>query len=167
MNPITIPGRVVRFLEQHANVAFAGTRSRDLVPYGHRVSGWCVGDGGHTLIALIPQSSTSHLVESLQDNGEMALTVEEFPSHETYQFKGRYLRHRTVQPDDVAIVDRIRERFVRGIRHVYTDAPRQMFSAYIQQPAVAVEFEVHEVFVQTPGPGAGERLAPPAESSAR
>jgi hypothetical protein len=167
MNRITIPGRVVRFLEQHANVAFAGTRSRDLVPYGHRVTGWCIGDGGQTLIALIPQSSAGHLVESLEDNGEVALTVEEFPSHETYQFKGRYLRHRSVRPDDVAVVDRIRERFVRGVRHVYTDAPSQLFSAYIQQPALAVEFEVHEIFVQTPGPGAGQRLVPPAESSAR
>jgi hypothetical protein len=72
-----------------------------------------------------------------------------------------------VQPGDAAVVDRIRERFVKGVRHVYTDAPQQMFDAYIQSPAVAVEFEVQEIFVQTPGPGAGERLAPPAESSAR
>jgi hypothetical protein len=119
------------------------------------------------LIALIPQSSAGHLVESLEDNGEVALTVEEFPSHETYQFKGRYIRHRSVQPADVAIVDRIRDRFVRGIRHVYSDAPQQLFNAYIQQPAVAVEFEVQEIFVQTPGPGAGARLVPPAESSTR
>jgi hypothetical protein len=167
MNRIVIPGRVLRFLEQHANVAFAGTRSRDLVPYGHRVTGWSVGDGGQTLIALIPETSTSHLVESLEDNAEVALTVEEFPSHETYQFKGRYLRHRSVRPEDVAVVDRIRERFVRGVRHVYTDAPQQLFSAYIQHPAVAVEFEIHEIFVQTPGPGAGQRLVPPAEASAR
>jgi hypothetical protein len=167
MNAIRMPGRVLRFLEQHANLAFAGTRSPDLVPYGHRVSGWVVGDGGQTLIALIPESSTPYLVESLENNGELALTVEEFPSHETYQFKGRYLRHRSARPEDAAVVDRIRERFVKGVRHVYTDAPPQMFHAYIQQPAVAVEFEVHEIFVQTPGPGAGERLAPPAESDAR
>ena len=167
MNAIRIPGRVLRFLEQYANLAFAGTRSRELVPYGHRVSGWVVGDGGQTLVALIPESSTSHLLESLQDNGELALTVEEFPSHETYQFKGRYLRHRQVRPEDVAVVERIRERFVKGVRHVFTDAPPQVFNAYIQLPAVAVEFEVQEIFVQTPGPGAGERLAPPAESSAR
>ena len=37
-----IPGKIVRFLEQHANLAFAGTRDRDRVPYGHRVSGWHV-----------------------------------------------------------------------------------------------------------------------------
>ena len=167
MNAIRIPGRVLRFLEQYANVAFAGTRSRELVPYGHRVSGWVVGDGGQTLVALIPASSTSHLLESLQDNGELALTVEEFPSHETYQFKGRYLRHRGVEPGDAAVVDRIRERFVKGIRHVYSDAPQRLFDAYIQNATIAVEFEVQEIFVQTPGPGAGQRLAPPAESSAR
>ena len=163
MAAISMPGRILRFLEHHANLAFAGTRSRELVPYGHRVCGWFVDGGGQTLVALIPESSTPHLLESLEDNGALALTVEEFPSHETYQFKGRYLRHRPARPEDIAVVDRIRERFVKGVRHVFTDAPLQLFSAYIPRPALAVEFEVHEIFVQTPGPGAGGRLAPPVE----
>ena len=115
---ITIPGRILRFLEQHANLAFAGTRNRELVPYGHRVSGWLVGAGGRTLTALVAEHFTANLVESLQDNGELALTVEEFPSHETYQFKGRYLRHRAVQEEDLEVADRIRERFLKSVRHV-------------------------------------------------
>jgi hypothetical protein len=48
---------------------------------------------------------------------------------------------------------------------VYTDAPEPLLNAYIQPPGLAVEFEVHEVFVQTPGPGAGARLAPPPEQT--
>jgi hypothetical protein len=163
MIAITIPGRILRFLEQHANVAFAGTRDRDLVPYGHRVSGWLVEPGGQSMTAFVSEHSTEKLVESLQDNGEFALTVEEFPSHETYQFKGGYLRHRSVQPADVQVVDRIRDRFLKNVRHIYGDAPEPLLNAFIQAPALAVEFEVREIFVQTPGPGAGARLVPPAE----
>ena len=59
-----------------------------------------VGADGRTLTAIIAEQSTDHLVESLEDNGEFALTVEEFPSHETYQFKGRYRSHRPLQAED-------------------------------------------------------------------
>jgi len=156
-----IPGKIVRFLEQYANVAFA--RTRDRVPAGHRVSGWRVGADHRTVAALVPELFAARLIESLLDNGQLAVTIEEFPSHETYQFKGRYVRHRPVEPDDLVVVDRIRARFVKSLKPVQPDAPDDVLRAYIAPPSLAVEFEVHEVFRQTPGPGAGTRLSPPRE----
>jgi hypothetical protein len=158
-----IPGKIVRFLEQHANIAFAGTRDRDRVPYGHRVSGWHVSADGRTLTALVAERFTVRLVESLEDNGELALTVEEFPSHETYQFKGRYRNHRPLRDEDYAVVSRIRERFVKSMRPLFVDVPEPVLQAFTLKPSLAVEFDVREVFVQTPGPGAGTRLVPPAD----
>jgi hypothetical protein len=154
---------MLRFLEQHANLAFAGTRNHELAPYGHRVSGWSVDAGGRTLTALVAEHFTANLVESLEENGDLALTLEAFPTHETYQFKGRYLLHRAVQPEDLEVVDRIRGRFLKSMRHVYPEAPEGLLNAYIQAPGLAVEFEVQEIYLQTPGPGAGTRLAPPAD----
>lgn len=165
MSAVSLPGRLLRFLEHDANVAFAGTRDRELVPHGHRVSGWFVDEGGRSMVALVPATFTTTLIDSLQDNGEMVLTVGEFPSHETYQFKGRYLRHWPVRPQDVAVVERIRERLLRSARRVSPD-PERLVDTYIQPSAVAVAFEVREVFLQTPGPGAGSRIVPPAESPA-
>lgn len=158
-----IPGKIVRFLEQYANVAFAGTRDRDLVPHGHRVSGWRVSSDHRTITAFVPERFTPRLVESLADNGELAVTIEEFPSHETYQFKGRYLHHRPAQADDFEAVDRIRARFVKSVKPIFSDAPEAVLKAYISRPALAVEFEVREIYLQTPGPGAGTRLIPPRE----
>ena len=159
-----IPGKIIRFLEQYANVAFAGTRDRDRVPYGHRVCGWRVGADQRTMTAYVPEEFRPKLIESLQENGELALTVEEFPSHETYQFKGRYIRDREVLYDDVEIVDRIRKRFVRSLRPLMREAPEEALNAFVSQPSVAVEFEVLEIYLQTPGPGAGSRIIPPVES---
>ena len=154
-----IPGKIVRFLEQYANVAFAGTRDRDLVPYGHRVCGWSVGADQRTMTAFIPEEFRPKLIESLQDNGELAVTVEEFPSHETYQFKGRYMRHRPVRHEDVEIVDRIRRRFVKSLRPLMPHAPEEACETHSSRShALAVEFEVLEVYLQTPGPGAGARI---------
>jgi hypothetical protein len=160
---IVIPGKIVRFLEQYANVAFAGTRDRDLVPYGHRVCGWRVGIDQRTMTILCPAEFHEQLVELLQQNGELAVTVEEFPSHETYQFKGHYLNHRGIQDDDVETVERVRRRFVKSLRPMYPDAPEDVLKAFVSPPSLAVEFEVLEVYLQTPGPGAGTRLVPPME----
>jgi len=160
---VVIPGKIVRFLEQYANLAFAGTRDRDRVPCGHRVSGWRLGPDGSVLTAFVAESFMASLVEDLEDNGQFALTVEEFPSHETYQFKGRYRRHRPLQDEDLAVVDRIRDRFTRSMRPLYVHAPEELLRAFILKPGVAVEFDVGEIYLQTPGPGAGTRLVPPPE----
>jgi hypothetical protein len=154
-----IPGKIVRFLE-NANVAFAGTRDSRLVPHGHRVSGWLVGSDGRTITALIAEMSRPHLLEALLDNGQISMTTEQYPSHEAYQFKGRYLRHRPVGPADVEAVDRTRERFMRVARSFYPPEAEHAFQAFTPEPGIAIEFEVREIFVQTPGPGAGARLFP-------
>jgi hypothetical protein len=158
-----IPGKIVRFLEHHANVAFAGTRDRDLVPFGHRVSGWRVGADQRTMTVWFPDEFITRLVESLEQNGELAVTVEEFPSHETYQFKGRFLRHREVNNDDLEVVERLRQRFVKSMKPLYVHVHEDALKSLISPPALAVEFEVSEVYLQTPGPGAGTRLVPPAD----
>jgi hypothetical protein len=160
---IVIPGKIVRFLEQYANVAFVGTRDTSLVPFGHRVSAWSVGADQRTMTILVPDEFLPRLVESLQQNGELAVTVEQFPSHETYQFKGRYLHHRGVQDGDVQMVDRIRRRFVKAIRPMSYE-PEDALQGFVSPPALAVAFEVLEIYLQTPGPGAGTRLIPPVEA---
>src|SRR5262245_30099575 len=93
------------------------------------------------------------LVESLESNRDPALTLEDSPSHETYQFKGRYLRHRDIQDDDHEIVDRIRRRFAKSLRPLYPDAPEDMLNAFVSPASLAVDFEVVEIYLQTPGPG--------------
>jgi hypothetical protein len=78
-----IPGKIVRFLEQHANMGFAGTRDRDLVPSGCRVSAWRVNPDGHTMTLFIPAPLVERVIASLEENGQLAVTVEEHPTHET------------------------------------------------------------------------------------
>jgi hypothetical protein len=74
------------------------------------------------------------------------------------------VRHRPVQRDDIDIVDRIRERFMKSMRAVFPVVPEGIVGSFISKPALAVEFEVSAIYVQTPGPGAGARIVPPAEA---
>ena len=157
-----IPGKIASFLEQRANVAVAGTRDTGLVPHGHPVSGWRVTPDRETMECFIAEKFTEHLVDSLQDNGRIAVTIEEFPSHETYQFKGRYLSHRPFAPDDLAAHEQGRDRFVRSVR-TFMNLPESVVRAFIPKPQVVVTFEVEEIYLQTPGPGAGSRIVPRQE----
>jgi hypothetical protein len=161
-----IPPKIVRFLEERANIGFAGTRDAGLVPRGHRVCGWQVAADGRVLTAFVPAASIEPMVATLLDNGRIAITVEEVGTHETYQIKGRYLGHRPVRPPEVDIADRARERFVKGVRAFVEDHLLAAMQASIPAPALAVEIAVDEVFLQTPGPGAGTRLAPLPEAEA-
>jgi hypothetical protein len=164
-----IPPKTIRFLEERASLGFAATRDGNLVPYGHRVSGWQIDADGRTLTAFVPPSSAGQLVESLLDNGRIAVTLEEVGTHETYQIKGQYLSHRPVRPAEIQIAGRARERFAKGLRTYFSD-PQAVaaLEASIPTPSLAVEIEVHEVFLQTPGPQAGRRIAPSdLEPSAR
>lgn len=156
-----IPAPLVRFL-QRANVGHIGTRDARLVPYGYRVSGWVVSPDARTVTVLVPAADTERFVASLQDNGQVALTVEEYPAHEAYQLKGRYRAHRGVDAADLSAAEQMRQRFVRSLRQFYPPDAEPMMRAFTQVPSLAVEFEVQDVFVQTPGPGAGARLGEPA-----
>jgi hypothetical protein len=129
------------------------------------VSGWQIDAAGRIFVAFVPESAT-RLVEALLDNGRIAVTFEELGTHETYQIKGRYLSHRPVRPAEIDIAGRARERFVKGVRSLYPDEQlAAAVRASVPVPSLAVEIEVEEVFLQTPGPGAGGRIVPPPDVS--
>jgi len=156
-----IPSKIIRFLEERANIGFAGTRDANLVPRGHRLAGWQIDQSGRTLTAFMPAASSPQLLEALRDNGRIAITFEEVGTHETYQVKGRYLSHRPVRPADIEVAGVSRERFARSLRSLYNDEQTAgLMAASVPAPGLAVEVGVDEVFLQTPGPGAGARIAP-------
>jgi len=161
-----IPDKIIRFLQQQGTAGLAGTRDRNLMPSGHRVSGWHLQPDGRTLTALIGNPFVEGFLQTALDNGQVAITIEEFPSLETYQFKGRYLAHRPIQPEEIELVNRTRERYVKNITSLNPDyqAHGDLVRASIPHATVAVDVDVQEVFVQTPGPTAGRRVYPPAEN---
>lgn len=160
-----IPAKIIRFLEERANIGFAGTRDASLAPLGHRLSAWQVDGAGRAISAFMRPFWEDRLVESLRDNGSIALTIGEIASHETYQIKGRCLSHRPIHLVEVQMVDQVRERLAKALFAHYQDERVVPFAkASIPTPTLVVAIEVHEVFVQTPGPSAGERIAPPPDA---
>jgi hypothetical protein len=159
---IQIPGRILRFLDT-ASAALAGTRDKSLVPRVHRVSSWMVEPDGQTMGCSIAEVYMGRLIDNLDDNGRFVVTILQPVSHETYQFKGEYIDSRTVSANDLKVSEQIRGRFVEEMKIKNPTAPEAVTEAYNVKPSVVVRFRVEEIFVQTPGPGAGTRLVPPEE----
>jgi hypothetical protein len=157
---MNLPGVIVQFLDR-ASVAIGCTRDRDLVPRIHYVSGWQLDADQRSIWCFIPEAFTPGLQSSLEDNGHFALTVEHIGPHECYQFKGRYRSMRPSTEYDRAVVARCRERFASAVTALLSNyaSQSQALRRYILDPAVAVRFDVREVYLQTPGPGAGSLLA--------
>jgi hypothetical protein len=152
-----IPESIVAFLER-ATLAVGGTRDRDLVPHVHRIAGWAVGADRRTIACLIARGFTDQLAPAIEDNGRFALTVCEVPSHETYQFKCGVLGSRPIEPADRIVFELFRDRLIDRLSAAFGFAPATL-RAYLPQPALALALEVREIYLQTPGPGAGARVA--------
>lgn len=153
-----IPDRVVEVLRGPA-IMTVGTRDASLRPAHVCAVGAVVDDDRRTVTFFVPESRSARLLSDLQDNGRVAFSFG-LVSHEAYQLKGTYLSSRPTTNDDVAFQDAYRTKLLAAVRKVYPDEialPYALGVAY--QPGVAVTFRVEEIFLQTPGPGAGTRMA--------
>jgi len=159
---VTIPGVIIDFLDR-ATAALAATRGPDLVPHIHRVSGWRVAADRQTMICLMSEAHTFQLRDDVDDNGRFALTIEEIGPHETYQFKGRVLSLDSPEEEDRLACSRTRERFTKVVALLF-GINEETCPYHLPPPDVAIRFAIEEIFLQTPGPGAGRRIVPPEEA---
>jgi hypothetical protein len=154
-----IPGVLLQFLER-ASVSLGCTRDEKLVPRIHWASGWQVDPDARSLWAFVPKAFAAGLREAADAKAPFALTVEHIGPHETYQFKGRLIEARAATEPDRALVARARERFAAAVVGLlpHFAADREKLRSYIWDPALAVRMSVREIYLQTPGPGAGSLL---------
>lgn len=164
---IAIPGMIADFLERRGTVGVAGTRDRDLRPRVHYLSGWTVAEGGRELLCLVGRGFTAGLLDTLRESPAIAVAIEEIGPHETYQFKGAVVGSRPAEPADRAVWERIRARFSEAVQRVdpHFGLTDRQLRDYIPPPELALRLSLREIYVQTPGPGAGRRLVPPPETA--
>jgi hypothetical protein len=161
---VPIPGMLLRFLDR-ASIAYAGTRDGSLVPHLHWVCGWSAEPEPDRLAFSVAAPFGPGLLRDVAACPRIALTVEHIGPHETYQFKGDYAGSREPGPAERAAFVSCRQRFVRAVQDIETrfDFSAETLERYLGEPASVVVLRVEEIFLQTPGPGAGRRLVPPEE----
>ena len=153
-----IPDRVVEVLSGPA-IMFAGTRDAGLRGAHTSGVGAVVHDDRRTVTFFVAESCAGRLLSDLRDNGRIAFDFG-WLSHEAYQIKGTYLSSRQATDEDRARQEVYRAKLLAAYRKIFPEEmARPLALGFSYHPGVAVTFLVDEVFVQTPGPGAGARIA--------
>jgi hypothetical protein len=154
-----IPDRVVEVLHGPAWIQI-GSRDEALHPAHTVVVGAMVHADRQTVTVFVPTARSGRVLRDLTGNGRIALGVA-LASHEAYQLKGTYVSSR---PTDDA--DRARQQAHRAamlesaLEAGYPEAiARPLVLGIAYTPGVAITFRAEEVFLQTPGPGAGTPLS--------
>jgi hypothetical protein len=112
-----------------------------------------------TVSFFVPEARSARVLSDLQDNGRVALGIG-LVSHEAYQLKGTYLSSRPTGDEDNALQEAYRAKLLAALRQAYPDQiARPVVLGFAYRPGVAVTFRADEIFLQTPGPGAGNRMA--------
>jgi hypothetical protein len=154
-----ISEKLVEFIHGPVFIAI-GTRDEKLHPTHTAVAGAIVNPDRETITCFVLQSRAEKIMGHLERNGQIALTVAH-PSHECYQLKGHYVSSRSVEAKDVAIQEIYRTKLLACmLQYSYPEQiVRPLVLGFRYKPAVAITFRVEEIFLQTPGPEAGKKIA--------
>jgi hypothetical protein len=134
-----------------------GTRNARLEPDGVRVVAAMVEDDGRHVVAYVPDISARDVLPDLESNGQAALVFARPPDERACQLKGTFAGERAATADERAIVQAQWDRWLDRLASI--GVARPAFDHWPAWPCVAIRVQVTAIFNQTPGPGAGARLA--------
>ncbi|MCC6406928.1 MAG: pyridoxamine 5'-phosphate oxidase family protein [Planctomycetes bacterium] len=159
-----ISPELAEFLESGVST-LVGTRDASLRPDGMRAIGFRVERDGSQATVFLPAGTLGSNLANLRDNGRIAVCFSRPIDHRSMQLKGRVLAITEANEADRAQVDRFRAAYAQHL--AFVGIPVRVTERMAHWPCWAVRFEVESIFVQTPGPGAGQPLARAASDGAR
>jgi hypothetical protein len=150
---IDLPQAFAEFVEPGLSIRI-GTRDAHRRP--ECAIGWgAVLHAPATLTVYLPHAFAGRTIQNLEENGQIAVALMRLSDYHAYQVKGCAAEWRVVEE---------RERPPLELHAAaYADAAGEIGQAIRRVafwPAVAIDVEVRAVFLQTPGPGTGQRLRP-------
>ncbi len=150
-----IPDKLVEFLNGPV-VLLVGTASAARRPSGAYAFGLTADAEKDVITFFLPDVEGEDILRDLRENGRVAVTASQGGSHETYQVKGRFIEARPVDDGEKAFQDAYREKAIAHYSPL--GVPEGYFGSMVYDPSTAVSFRLEEVFVQTPGPAAGDKI---------
>ena len=153
-----IPDRVIELLHGPAYMQI-GTRDAALRPAHTFAVGAVVHEDRETVTVFVPNARAGRMLADLESNGRVALGIV-LASHEAYQLKGSYLSTRPTDASDLARQETYRKALLEDALRVGfpEEIARPLTQGLAYTPAIAMTFRAEQVFLQTPGPGAGTSL---------
>jgi len=137
------------------NVAARDAQNRPAVARG---LGCRVSADRRKLTVFLSTTHSAQVLQRLRVNDPIAVAVTRPKTHETLQLKGTVLDIAPLTADDRAAMIAYQDSFVDELAQIgyRTEFTRTLLAG--SEDCVAVVFEPTEMFNQTPGPKAGEKL---------
>lgn len=133
-----------------------GTRDAQCRPCCMRGMGARVAAAGAELVVFLPDATSAATLANLRDNGRIAVCFSRPFDHHSVQIKGRLSDLAPATADDHAWIERYRGGLAESLAFVGLPVSTTLRIAH--WPSHAARFRVEHLFVQTPGPHAGQPL---------
>lgn len=153
-----IPPETSQWVTRGASI-IVGSCDGQGVPEATRAVGWVVDDGGARVSVFVPDGPGDLGLRNLRANRRIAICCSYPPDHRTIQVKGEVLSIRPARADEEPFVRQYVESLSESLGIV--GLPSSIALRIRALPCSVVEVKVHDVFEQTPGPRAGERIGSP------
>ena len=151
-----IPHHVRKILElTHTFGWLAGVDDQLKCEYCRTCGTW-ITDEGYLTVIITPSMAKS-LVDTIKSNSNVACTIVNALTMESYQLKGMYIEHRALSSDE----EKLKESYMQGMLGVLNDMGLEYggrFKKYADMDGVAVKMKINEVFEQTPRQGSSGNL---------
>jgi hypothetical protein len=134
-----------------------GTCDAAQVPHAARAVGLRIHDDRCHATVYLPEVTARHTVTDVAVNARVAVLVSQPLDHRSFQMKGAVTKVSPAEEGARAFIEAYLGQFGRQLETV--GMPFEVLNMVSRWPAVALEFSIDELFLQTPGPGAGQRLA--------
>lgn len=134
------------------------TRDSDRRPHFARAFGVRLSEDQKQMTVLLPQAAASQCLQDIQENRQIATTVAHMSSFQTRQFKGKVTGIQNCTESDYELMHSVREAGGETSSLFFGPKAGEGWRKYILKPAFAITFELNELFDQSPGAKAGEKL---------
>ena len=149
------PERLISVVDV-ASAVLVGTRDAQLRPATARAYLARRGERADELLIFIRPAQAEQVAANLRDNGLVAVLLSVALTHETFQLKGRVIDIVDAPASDEPLMRaRLEQSCSEGER---MGVPRRLVERLEHWPALVIRVKVEQIFRQTPGPGAGDRV---------
>jgi len=133
-----------------------GSADRESRPFAVRAVAARVDGGGAELLTYVPDVLAGTTLANVRRNPRLAVCFGRPEDHRTIQLKGPVLEVRPARDDEREVVDSYRVAFARTM--AFVGLPPEVTMRFALWPCHMLRVRVEQVFSQTPGPNAGERI---------
>jgi len=135
-----------------------GTRNSDLQPTIQRAFGVRLADDCSQISFFIPKKLSEKTLSHLKQNARAAATVVDPNTHQTLQFKGSFVSSADCTESDMQVFYETMNGFGQVIERFFGAEALAQMQAFNLLPLVSITFKIEDIFNQTPGPGAGQKI---------